>query len=628
MKTIRAVALSVFIAAIAFTLHGCGCTNDAMKEAEECMKTVQADSQDASSLEAACGLMNDLFACAGPCYEAPVEDLLGISCITDYACFDTVLDMCEWMRDNMWATLPDCTLSCQPGLAHAPLMAEWRTFGAGRIGCSGEGKDLLAEWLTPSQLGYISEGPDLVNTSSTYLDLADCQSLCDLVPECNSIAWEAKSRECLIKAKSDVCFDTPCLRSSSGDSTIMYHWHFYYKGCGTGDVVSMLNKEWHQMLAIALPCAVLVVVGILTCAYVSWKRKMAKASLEGKDGEQFPVDWSKDQGQKEDEHAVVLASPKTLVQEGALENESGTVHASNSSKPTSTRASSKPLSARTSSKSLSTRTWSKSLCNDDTILPRSDEVTDVAQASWEEQEAPVPTDRTWSKSLCNDDTILPRSDEVTDMAQASWDGIHHEPEEQEAPVPTDRTMIHDAYSTEMPIEYYSATHNQWLAAYVHGAGYLLPSDDTLPVYDVVCGPHGRRQIRKAVPLTSLRLSFNEGDAVIFRNPDSSEWTVGKIRAVNRNMLPLSYKVQAEASTELTEMRADQVKPHFPVGSECIVYAGCEKGWLPGRVKAEGGHELEWVEVEVDGNACSQTVHEYQIRPATDERIEVLYSAAV
>ena len=88
------------------------------------------------------------------------------------------------------------------------LAPSWLSYGAGRIGCTGEGERLLDDLMQ-------------------YLNLEECQRSCDNTPQCNSISWNSKSNNCHLKNKQDVCDDVSCHWGYSG-----FDWNFYWKDCG------------------------------------------------------------------------------------------------------------------------------------------------------------------------------------------------------------------------------------------------------------------------------------------------------------------------------------------------------------------------------------------------------------
>ena len=84
--------------------------------------------------------------------------------------------------------------------------SKWSTYGAGKKGCTGEGKALLED-------GW------------TYLVLEECKKACEDVSNCNSIAWNSKDNSCFLKHKENACDDRSCDwgRNDAKD------WNFYWK---------------------------------------------------------------------------------------------------------------------------------------------------------------------------------------------------------------------------------------------------------------------------------------------------------------------------------------------------------------------------------------------------------------
>ena len=85
-------------------------------------------------------------------------------------------------------------------------MNRWITYGANKIGCSGQVTNLQGVQV---------------------LSLEDCKALCTATTNCNSLFWNSKDDACWIREKPDACTDTPC-DWNSGDDT--KHW--YWLACG------------------------------------------------------------------------------------------------------------------------------------------------------------------------------------------------------------------------------------------------------------------------------------------------------------------------------------------------------------------------------------------------------------
>ena len=88
------------------------------------------------------------------------------------------------------------------------MSSAWSSHGAGKIGCTGEGKSLEGNFRR-------------------YLILEECKRSCGNASNCNAIAWNSRDNRCYLKSKPDACDDESCdWNRNDADN-----WNYYWTNC-------------------------------------------------------------------------------------------------------------------------------------------------------------------------------------------------------------------------------------------------------------------------------------------------------------------------------------------------------------------------------------------------------------
>jgi len=151
------------------------------------------------------------------------------------------------------------------------------------------------------------------------------------------------------------------------------------------------------------------------------------------------------------------------------------------------------------------------------------------------------------------------------------------------------------------VEYWSATHAQWLQGYVDGPGVVTPADPNFPTYNLVLkARRSSKQRREFVELSALRKPLREGQTVSAKLDGEDRWLPGVVIA--RQSIPLGYRVllvDGPHDGESVTVLADRVRHRFPAGQRVAVYRGLQEGWRDGVVRGDTADEVPSVTVELD-----------------------------
>ncbi|CAE7709285.1 unnamed protein product, partial [Symbiodinium necroappetens] len=151
------------------------------------------------------------------------------------------------------------------------------------------------------------------------------------------------------------------------------------------------------------------------------------------------------------------------------------------------------------------------------------------------------------------------------------------------------------------VEYWSATHAQWLQGSIDGPGVVTPADPNFPTYNLILkAKRSSKQRREFVELSALRKPLREGHAVSVKLDGEDRWLPAIVIA--RQSIPLGYRVllvDGPHDGESVTVLADRVRNRFPAGQRVAVYRGLHEGWHDGVVRGDTAHEVPSVSVELD-----------------------------
>ncbi|CAE7248024.1 SDAD1 [Symbiodinium sp. CCMP2456] len=151
------------------------------------------------------------------------------------------------------------------------------------------------------------------------------------------------------------------------------------------------------------------------------------------------------------------------------------------------------------------------------------------------------------------------------------------------------------------VEYWSATHAQWLQGYIDGPGVVTPADPNVPTYNLILkAKRSSKQRREFVELSALRKPLREGQTVSVKLDGEDRWLPAVVIA--RQSIPLGYRVllvDGPHDGESVTVLADRVRNRFPAGQRVAVYRGLHEGWRDGVVRGDAADGVPSVTVELD-----------------------------
>lgn len=163
-----------------------------------------------------------------------------------------------------------------------------------------------------------------------------------------------------------------------------------------------------------------------------------------------------------------------------------------------------------------------------------------------------------------------------------------------------QARVCELYQDRAPVNYWSATHEMLMQAFVCGAATWDESNE--PHYDVLVGP--RKQRREQVSCRLLSPAFKDGETVFYDEGDREKrrWRKALVAQVVHakaivqvhdmepepvdleQSLTTSSALQKRNTPKTKDVPFNRVCRRFVTGRTVLVYTGVEEGWQPAIVK--------------------------------------------
>lgn len=134
-----------------------------------------------------------------------------------------------------------------------------------------------------------------------------------------------------------------------------------------------------------------------------------------------------------------------------------------------------------------------------------------------------------------------------------------------------------AYTDGDLVEYFSASHGQWLLATVHVI--FKPGRPADPVYHLTV--HFKQQEKHDVPLDLLRYPLCQGEMVQLFSKDDRSWTLARVTACRKwGESKMVYNVIIGDSADVvSDVPAERLRRTFCIGEHVEVFRGAQHGWV-------------------------------------------------